>query len=44
MSGLSENEFMLIINYGYDKIKAYRMGGEMGEIFFNAQKCCCCGY
>lgn len=44
MSGLSENEFQLIITCGYDKIKAYRIGGETGEIFFNAQKYCCCGY
>lgn len=36
MSERSENEFMLIINYGYGKMKAYQMGGDMGEIFFNA--------
>ena len=42
MFELLENEFMLIIKYGYGKMKAYQMGGEPGEIFFNAQRCCCC--
>ena len=36
MSELLENEFWLIINYGYGKMKAYQTGGEPGEIFFNA--------